>query len=135
MEHSFWTDKWKNKQIGFHLNNVNPLLVNHLYLLKLNKGSSVFIPLCGKTLDIKWLLNKGYKVIGSELSEIAIIELFEELGVTPKVEIIQTSIKYSFENLTVYVGDIFKLDQTTIGKVDAVYDRASLVALPKEMRA
>lgn len=134
MEHSFWTDKWKNKQIGFHLNDVNPFLVNHLERLELHEGSTIFIPLCGKTLDIKWLLDRGFNVIGSELSEIAIVDFFEELGVTPTIETIQNSIKYSSENLTIYVGDIFKLDETTIGKVDAVYDRAALVALPKDMR-
>ena len=134
MQHTFWIDKWTNKQIGFHLNDVNPLLTNYIKLLELKAGDTIFIPLCGKTLDIKWLLQQGFNVIGSELSQIAILELFEELEIIPSIESLNNCEKYSNNNLTVYGGDIFKLDNTTIGKIDAVYDRAALVALPKEMR-
>lgn len=134
MQHSFWIDKWTNKQTGFHLNDINPLLLNYIDLLELKPGDTIFVPLCGKTLDIKWLLQQGYHVVGSELSEIAIRELFEELEIVPSIESVNDHVKYSTNNLTVYGGDIFKLDSTTIGKIDAVYDRAALVALPKEMR-
>jgi Thiopurine S-methyltransferase (TPMT). len=32
----------------------------------------VLVPLCGKSLDMDWLLDAGYKVFGIELSNIAI---------------------------------------------------------------
>jgi hypothetical protein len=47
----------------------------------------VFLPLCGKTLDIQWLLSRGYGVAGSELSKIAVEQLFSELGVEPNITV------------------------------------------------
>ena len=77
MEKNFWLDRWENKEIGFHQNKANPLLTKNFEKLSLKDESRIFIPLCGKTLDIGWFLSKGYKVAGCELSEIAIKELFE----------------------------------------------------------
>lgn len=134
VEANFWINRWETNQIGFHLSAANPLLVKHFNALSLPKGSRVFLPLCGKTLDIAWLLGQGHRVVGAELVEVAIIQLFEELGVKPEVKEVGKLKLYSAPHLDIFVGDIFNLDQKTLGKVDAVYDRAALVALPEEMR-
>ena len=42
---------------------------------------------------------------------------------------------YSAPDLDIFVGDIFKLTRKALGSIDAVFDRAALVALPEEMRA
>ena len=42
--------------------------------------------------------------------------------------------RYSAENIDLFAGDLFELSGERLGPVDAVYDRAALVALPKEMR-
>lgn len=135
MQHDFWHQKWQSNQIGFHLPEANPLLVQHLASLKLKQHARIFLPLCGKTLDIAWLLSQGYQVVGAELSEIAIEALFAQLQVTPKITALGNIKHYSAPNIDVYVGDIFKLTPAILGKVDAVYDRAALVALPENMRA
>lgn len=134
METTFWQDKWERKDIPFHEKEANPLLVKHFGKLALPKGSRVFLPLCGKTLDIHWLLAQGYRVAGAELSELAIKELFEELHLTPAIKQLGKLQHYSAPNIDIYVGDIFELDAETLGTVDAVYDRAALVALPHDMR-
>ena len=41
-------------------------------------GCSIFVPLCGKTLDLIWLNEKGHTVMGCELSEVAAKQFFEE---------------------------------------------------------
>ena len=41
-------------------------------------GLSVFVPLCGKTLDMVWLCQQGHTVVGCELSEIAALDFFKE---------------------------------------------------------
>lgn len=134
MEHSFWHQKWSKNEIGFHQNKPNPLLARHLDTLSLREGSRIFLPLCGKTLDIGWFLSKGYKVAGAELSQLAIEQLFGELEIEPEV-VKTTSFKhYHAENIDMFVGDIFDLTGDMLGPVDAVYDRAALVALPEEMR-
>ncbi len=134
MQHQFWHDKWRKNEIGFHLQEVNPLLVEHFNCLNLASGSRVFLPLCGKTLDIDWLLSLGLFVIGSELSSIAIEQLFERLGLEPAITVEKNLVCYHAGNLVVFQGDFFELTKEHIGRVDAVYDRAALVALPSDVR-
>lgn len=134
MDPNFWHQKWESNVIGFHKSEANPLLVNHFEALSLANGSRVFVPLCGKTLDIAWLLSNGYRVAGAELSEIAVKQLFEALGVTPEVNIVDALTRYSADNIDIFVGDIFQLSKDVLGTVDVVYDRAAFVALPTEMR-
>lgn len=134
MQHDFWHEKWKSNQIGFHLPETNPLLVKHLPALQLNSHSRIFLPLCGKTLDIHWLLSQGYRVSGAELSSIAVEALFEELKLVPTITKVATLTRYSAENIDIFNGDFFELTAKTLGKVDAIYDRAALVALPETVR-
>lgn len=134
MEASFWHNKWEINQIGFHQESTNPLLIKHLPELALSKGDRVFIPLCGKTVDIAWLLSQGYQVAGAELSEIAIKQLFAELGVEPKISNAGPLLHYHADNIDMFVGDIFDLSADTLGPVNASFDRAALVALPEETR-
>lgn len=135
MDADFWHQKWQAKQIGFHNAEPNPLLLAHMDELALAAGSRVFVPLCGKTLDIGWLLAEGYEVAGAELSELAISELFQELGVVPDIEDSSGFRHYRADGLDIFAGDILQLDAATLGRVDAVYDRAALVALPAAMRS
>lgn len=110
------------------------MLVKHFNELSLPRNSRLFLPLCGKTLDIGWLLSNGYIVAGAELSEVAVQQLFAELGVEAAVSEVDGMRRYSAENIDVFVGDIFGLSVGMLGGVDAVYDRAALVAMPKQMR-
>jgi thiopurine S-methyltransferase len=134
MKASFWHQKWENNQIGFHESDVNPLLVKHIDQLNLAEGSRIFLPLCGKTLDMAWLLDKGYQVVGAELSELAIQQLFAEFDIEPQISEVGKLKCYQTEGLDIFVGDIFDLSAEQLGKVDAIYDRAALVALPPETR-
>ena len=134
MDASFWHQRWECNEIGFHQDEVNPLLMASFSKLNLAKGSRVFLPLCGKTNDIAWLLNAGFRVVGAELSEIAIKELFRDLGLEPEVSDIENLRRYSAKQIDVFVGDIFDVTTALIGEVDAVYDRAALVALPALLR-
>ncbi len=135
MEHAFWHNRWATNQIGFHEPSANPLLLRHLGALDLAEGSRLLLPLCGKTPDIAWLLAAGYRVVGAELSELAVQQLFAELGETPRISTPHGALKaYEAGELKVFVGDIFELSRDLLGSVDAIYDRAALVALPATMR-
>src|SRR4051812_37476875 len=85
MKAEFWHERWKKNEIGFHEPKPNPALVKNIARLKLPKRARIFIPLCWKTLDIGWLLSKGFRVAGAELSELAVTQLFEQLRLKPKV--------------------------------------------------
>ncbi len=134
MEISFWHEVWANNDIAFHQSKANALLVRHFNQLCLTHGSRVFLPLCGKTLDIHWLLSSGYAVAGSELSEKAVRQLFTELGLRPTISESGQLLRYQAKNIAIMVGDIFALTADVLGPLDAVYDRAALVALPQAVR-
>jgi thiopurine S-methyltransferase, Se/Te detoxification family len=135
MDAQFWHDRWANNEIGFHKSEANPLLVKYFTELALAKGSRVFVPLCGKTLDIPWLLSNDYRVAGAELSPIAIEELFAQLGVEPTITRNGGTDHYRANNIDIFVGDIFAVTRKVLGPVDAIYDRAALVALSQNMRS
>lgn len=134
MEAEFWHQKWENKDIGFHREEANPLLVDHIDALKLAQGSRVFLPICGKTRDIAWLLSQGHRVAGAELSPLAVTQLFEELGIKPEIVKMGDLTRYRSNALDLFLGDFFELEPEQLGHVDATYDRAALVALPEALR-
>jgi thiopurine S-methyltransferase len=134
MEASFWHEKWKRGEINFHQSEANPLLTAHFEKLNLAKGSRIFLPLCGKTRDIAWLLANGYRVAGAELSAQAINDLFKELGLAPTVSEVGNLTRYSADDIDIWVGDIFGVSAEYLGPINAIYDRAALVALPADMR-
>lgn len=146
MNPEFWQERWQNKRIGFNQPKVNPLLIKYFSALDLPAGSQVFVPLCGKSIDIVWLANQGYNVIGVELVESAVKEFFSEQNISPTVIVHadnpvikcyqgQLTEQNSSQKIALWVGDIFALNTTDISHIDAVYDRAALIAMPPDMRA
>jgi thiopurine S-methyltransferase len=135
MDATFWRDRWQRNEIGFHEPQANPMLVAHFASLSLPAGSRIFVPLCGKTLDIHWLLSRGHQLAGAELSEIAVQQLFTDLGVTPATTDIGQLTRYSAPGIDIFLGDIFDLSRSDLGSVNAVYDRGALIALPEPMRS
>lgn len=134
MNSSFWRERWEKNEIGFHEGKPNPLLVKYFHELSVAKGRRIFVPLCGKTLDISWLLSRDYRVAGAELSQLAIEQLFMELGMQPEITTVGNVEQWSANNLDILVGDIFAVSEKMLGPIDAVYDRAALVAFPEDMR-
>lgn len=134
MDRMFWQQKWEKNDISFHASEVNPLLVTYFGTLSVAKGSRVFLPLCGKTLDMHWLLAHGYRVAGVELCRLAVEQLFAELGMTPQQSVQGELVRYSAKGIDIFVGDVFALSGDMLGPVDAIYDRAALVALDAESR-
>ncbi len=134
MEHDFWISKWHNNEIAFHEAQGNPFLVKHHSFLASSDSPRVFVPLCGKTRDIHYLISQGYEVVAAELSELAITQLFDELGEEPEITPNGEHKQYHIPGLTVFVGDIFTLTPGQVGNITGIYDRAALIALPEGMR-
>lgn len=135
MEESFWQARWHSNQIGFHLDEVNPWLLRHWHALALPADAQVLVPLCGKSLDMLWLAQWGYRVLGVELAERAAVDFFAELGVTPQVAEEGALRRYSYERLEILQGDFFDLSAEQVAGCSAFYDRAALIALPPDLRA
>lgn len=128
----FWHNKWAANQIGFHLEDVNPLLIEYWPKTRPEHNESVFVPLCGKSEDLVWLATQHQDVQGVELSNIAVRAFFAEHFYTPTVMPIGGQHElFQFDELSLYTGDYFT---APIKPVDLIYDRAALIALPEEMR-
>ncbi|WP_313494604.1 thiopurine S-methyltransferase [Stenotrophomonas sp.] len=134
MQPDFWLQRWQNGQIGFHRNEVMPLLQKHWPELQLPAGSRVLVPLCGKTLDMHWLAAQGHRVLGVELSPMAIEQFFAEADLTPQRHSNQYGEHYSAGPIEIICGDAFALDADLLGDIAGVYDRAALIALPPHLR-
>jgi thiopurine S-methyltransferase len=134
MDQDFWLARWQNKQTGFHEGVPNALLVAHLATLGVPADGRIFVPLCGKSQDMHWLRAQGFTVSGAELSRLAVEQFFAERGLTPVISQSGRLERFEAEGITLFVGDIFDLDQDTLSTVDATYDRAALVALPALLR-
>jgi len=130
----FWHDRWRTAQIGFHRSSVDDNLIEHWRALSLPKAARVLVPLCGKSLDLLWLRGQGHPVVGIELSDIALQAFFAENGVAARRRALKHFDLYEAEDLECYRGDLFELTPERLGKVAAVYDRATLVSWAPEQR-
>ncbi len=134
MEEDFWHQKWESNTIGFNQSQPNQLMQRYFPTLHLKPGDRVFVPLCGKSIDMLWLAGQGYKVLGVELSQLACKAFFQENKLPVKITETDHFVLYSSHEITLISGDFFKLDKNVLGKIDAIYDRAALIALSEEMR-
>lgn len=131
MEPSFWIDRWREGRIGFHEGAPNAFLVEHVARLA---GSRVLVPLCGKTEDLAYLAGAGRTVIGAELVEDAVRAFFAEHDATPAIAPRGAATAYTAGEIEILAGDLFAITRDDVGAIDAIYDRAALIALPPEVR-
>ena len=131
----FWRDRWRAGQIGFHQAQADKNLTRHWRELGLAQGSRVFVPLCGKSVDLLWLRDRGHPVIGVELSAIALEAFCMENGVPARRRAGQDFDVYHAPNLELLCGDYFALTPAQLGNLAGVFDRAALVSWAPELRA
>ncbi len=134
MEASFWLQRWSQQQIGFHLSEVNPFLQRHWPALQLPPGTHVIVPLCGKSLDLLWLLGRGLRVTGIELAKQAVDAFFAEHRLQPQMRRVRGFAVYTVGDLEIWQGDFFDLQAADVPACRAFYDRAALIALPPDIR-
>lgn len=134
MEADFWLARWREGRTHFHQERVEPLLQKYWPSLEVPAGTRVLVPLCGKSLDMVWLAAQGLRVLGVELSPLAVAQFFEGQGVVPEVSESALGTHYRAGDIEILCGDIFALDAETLGSCEAAYDRAALIALPPDMR-
>ncbi|ADE11382.1 thiopurine S-methyltransferase [Sideroxydans lithotrophicus] len=134
MKKDFWLERWERAETGFHQNEINPYLQRHWQELHHAQGGEVFVPLCGKSLDMIWLREQGCSPLGVEISPIAVQSFYKENGYSPELVAGNKFERYEAGGIKILCGDFFDLGKKELANVRAVYDRASLVALPPEMR-
>lgn len=130
MDAQFWFDRWREGKIGFHEGKPNDLLEKHA--AHLGQRRRVLVPLCGKAVDLAYLASQGHDVIGVELVEDAAKQFFD--GASPEVIEHAAHRSYTHSGVTIFVGDFFATTPALLGPLDALYDRAALIALPPDLR-
>jgi len=133
-DHNDWLRMWRKGHIDFHQHKVNPLLRRFWHTLAPPAPARVFVPLCGKSLDLLWLAAQGYEVVGVELSPVAVKAFFDEGQLKPRKHKRGKLTRHETERITLLCGDFFRLSAEDLGHIDAVYDRAALTALPEALR-
>ena len=138
MDIAFWLDRWSRGEAGFHQQHINPYLGYYYGEMgpPMEKRSElrVFVPLCGKSRDMWWLQQNGYESIGVECSELAVEQFFAEHQLDFDKQNMVNHVRYQTDMLEVLLGDFFSLQADDIGKITDIFDRASLISLPREMR-
>lgn len=134
MEANYWQERWQEGRIGFHQDAVTPLLQRYWPMLASPEGSRVFVPLAGKSLDLVWLRAQGHRVLGIELSRLAVEQFFAGHGLRATTHESRHGTHFVADGIELICGDAFALDAEALADCDAVYDRAALIALPPELR-
>jgi len=135
MHAEFWLERWREGRTHFHQEKVTPLLQKYWPMLALPTASQVLVPLAGKSLDMLWLAAQGHRVLGVELSQLAVEQFFSENHLQAQKHVHPYGVHYCCENIEIICGDIFALDAQVLANCLGVYDRAALIALPAAMRA
>ncbi|ORU93222.1 MAG: thiopurine S-methyltransferase [Cycloclasticus sp. symbiont of Bathymodiolus heckerae] len=134
MNNDFWHERWALNEIGFHRKDTNSFLVRYWPTLETKATESIFVPLCGKSLDLIWLSQRCKHVIGVELSNTAIEDFFSEQQLEPSIKEHHGLTRYQYGNITLFCGDFFQLRSADFMDCSLIYDRASLIALPPLIR-
>lgn len=133
-DNELWQQSWRDRDIAFHQHVVNPHLVKFWQNLRLTAADRVFVPLCGKSLDLLWLAEQGHPVIGVELSPLAVRAFFRENKLQPTRRKLGKFMLWEHGRISILCGDFFQLCAADLGEIAAVFDRASLTALPDDIR-
>ncbi len=134
MTPEFWHERWRQGEIGWHATSVNLHLQEHWPRLGVAPGAQVFVPLCGKTLDLLWLAAQGLRVLGVEVSRVAVDAFFADNALRPEIAEEPPFLRYRAAEIEILCGDFFDVGTDRLEGIDAVFDRASLIALPPDMR-
>lgn len=129
-----WRARWQEGRIGFHLPQPHPALTHYWPSLGVPDHAKVLVPLCGKTLDMRWLAEARHPVLGVELAPEA-IEQFLAQSSAPVSRYQQAGFNISRQgNIELWCGDFFHLHIQQASEIGAFYDRAALIALPEATR-
>jgi thiopurine S-methyltransferase len=135
MEPEFWLERWQRGETGWHRDEINRHLRDFWPRLGLPPGQRVLVPLCGKTLDLLWFASRGDRVLGVEISRLAVDAFFADNALRPEVIEGAGWSRHRVDEIELWCGDFFALQPGLIGEIGAVYDRAALIALPPAQRA
>lgn len=140
MDNEYWLQRWREGRTGWHHDDVMPLLAQHWPSLNVPRDTRVLVPLCGKSVDMLWLSQQGLRVLGADVSPIAIESFLAENHLHARTRSTAEGTHYEVTNapggdIEIVNGDVFALPPALIAQCRAFYDRAALIAMPAPTRA
>ncbi|MBM65362.1 MAG: thiopurine S-methyltransferase [Myxococcales bacterium] len=133
MAKDLWQQRWDEGRIGFHLDQFHPWLDQYWAEITDQSHDRVLVPLCGKSLDLRYLAVGGHPVVGVDIVPDAVEQFFAEWSVDPTVAAGPGYRRFNGNRVSLYAGDFFGVEPEE-GLCDLWYDRAALVALPPSAR-
>lgn len=138
---NYWSHRYESGQ--------TPWIINHVHLAlekffdKLNPGGhpkKVLVPMCGMSVDMSWLADKGMEVIGVDISRQAVTSFVSQSGqdwtvaAAPKLGSDAQTFTRKDGKIKLYCGDVLKFTEKLEGKFDMVYDWFGLHVLNPQKR-
>lgn len=138
MQLDFWKEVWKEQRLGFDQVEVNYYLKKALPSWLSESYETIFVPLCGRSIDMWEIHRSGHHVTGVECFEGALQDFDKKYALNLEKVSVRDSVD-CLKNLDfkLYCADFFELTSADIQKRKGplkIWDRAALVALPPEMR-
>lgn len=135
MQTEFWHEAWaKAPEPGWQQKAYNRFLTRHWAATGAVPQETVFVPLCGRSLDMQWLREYGHHIVGIDLSVSALERFCEQQSIDAVCERDGELSVFRAPGWTLYAGDFFKLQSSHLSQVSRVFDRAALIAMPEDMR-
>lgn len=140
MDNEYWLQRWREGRTGWHHDRPMPLLVQHWPALGVAPDTRVFVPLCGKSLDMLWLAQQGLRVLGADLSPLAIEAFLTENQLHASTRAAADGTHFEVTNtpqgdgIELINGNVFNVDAADLATCRAFYDRAASIALPAAQR-
>jgi thiopurine S-methyltransferase len=130
----YWRGRWEDGRTGWHRDGINPALAQWWGSLEVDPAAAVLVPLCGASLDLRWLAGQGHRVVGVEASGLALERFFAEAEVEPEERRVGAYRLLEAGTVHLFEGDWFGFEAVGAGPFPAAYDRAALIAMPPELR-
>lgn len=135
MDKDEWVNAWNEGRTNFHRNGPHEFLVQYYDQVNLPENSNILVPMCGKSHDLIWLKEKGHNVFGVEIVNRPCQEFWSDHKLEFQERSIESAQVYEGDRITIINDDFFNFPRESIPeKIDFIFDRAALVALPEEMR-
>ncbi|PIK49519.1 putative thiopurine S-methyltransferase [Apostichopus japonicus] len=137
-----WSERWEEgEKMNFHERQPKQYLTEE-HIEKLTDGKTglrFLVPLCGKSPEMKWLVDQGQVVVGIEGVQKPCEEFFKRQQIDYSVADISEipggkHFKSDDGRVEIYNCDVLKLESAILGEFDAVFDRGAFVVMDFELR-
>ena len=136
----YWQDLWSRPEPRRFEQRSPHVLLQRFIAEPSHRGGldleGVFMPFCGQSVDVDYLLDQGLTVVGNDLCQRPLVEILDRLerGCEGTQAASRDLVRFQSSGLTLIQGDFFHLVPADIASCNLCYDRAGSVVLPPDVR-